>query len=39
VYRRGIRKALLGKSDGTRQLERPRHKRKYNINSDIQEAG
>jgi hypothetical protein len=40
VYRGlgGIREALLGKSDGTRPLGRPRHKRNYNINMDIEEV-
>jgi hypothetical protein len=41
VYRNLGRKreALLGKSDGMRPLGRPRHKRKYNINIEIQEVG
>jgi len=41
VYRRlgGIREALLEKSDGMRPLGRPRHKRNYTINIDIDELG
>jgi hypothetical protein len=37
--RRGVCRILLGKPEGKRPLERPRHKREDNIKMDLQEVG
>jgi hypothetical protein len=36
--RRGIYRVLVGKPEGNRPLERPRHRWKDNINMDIQQV-
>ena len=37
--RRGVYRVLVGKPEGKRLLERPRHRRDVNIKMDLQEAG
>ena len=37
--RRGIYKVLVGKTEGKRQLGRPRHRWEDNIKMDVQEVG
>jgi hypothetical protein len=37
--RRGAYRALVGKPEGSRLLERPRHRWEDNIKMDLQEAG
>jgi hypothetical protein len=37
--RRGAYRALVGKPEGRRPLERPRHRREDNIKMDLQEVG
>ena len=37
--RRGVYMVLVGKSEGKRQLGRPRHRWEYNIKMDLQEVG
>jgi hypothetical protein len=37
--RRGAYRALVGKPEGRRPLERPRHRREDNIKMDLREVG
>jgi hypothetical protein len=37
--RRGVYRTLVGKPEGKRPLERPRHRREYNIKTDLLEVG
>jgi hypothetical protein len=37
--RRGVYRVLVGKSEGKRPLQRPRHRWEYNIKMDLQEVG
>jgi len=37
--RRGAHRVLVGKPEGKKPFERPRHRWEYNINMDIQEVG
>ena len=36
---RGVHRVLVGKPEGKKQLERPRHRWEDNIKTDIQEVG
>jgi len=36
---RGVYRVLVGKPEGKRPLERPRHRWEYNIKMDLQEVG
>jgi hypothetical protein len=37
--KRGAYRILVGRPEGRRSLERPRHRWEYNINVDLQEVG
>ena len=39
VEKRGVHRVLVGKPEGKRPLERPRHRWEHNIKMDLQEVG